>query len=57
MCYENTPANQPSPGCTVPLTKWLIKPIPCWYLMTHHLLKRCGKCVTLQTQTWNTSMM
>ena len=47
MRYKNTPANQPSSGCTVPLTQWPIVPIPCSHLMAHHLSKRCGKCVAL----------
>ena len=48
MRYKNTPANQPSPGCTVSLTHWLIVPIPCWYLITHLLSKRGCKCVALR---------
>ena len=48
MRYKNTPANQPSPGCTVSLAHWLIVPRPCRYLITHLLSKRGCKCVALQ---------
>ena len=48
MRYKNTPDNQPSPGYTVPQKQWRNMPMPCQHLMTHHLSKRCGKCVALQ---------
>ena len=48
MRYKNTPANLPSPGCIVPLKQWPNMPMPCQHLMTHHLSKRCGKCVALR---------
>ena len=48
MHYKKTPVSQPSPGCTVPLTQWPNMAIPCRHLMTHHLPKRCGRCVALR---------
>ena len=48
MCYKNTPANQPSPGCTLSLTQWLNMPLPCRHIMTHNLSKRECKCVALR---------
>ena len=47
MSYKNTPATQPSPGCTISVTQRPNIPITCWHLMTHHLLKECCKCVAL----------
>ena len=47
MRYENTPANQPSPGCNVLLKQWPNMFMPYRYLMTYHLPKSCGKCVAL----------
>ena len=44
---QNSPANQPSPGCTVSLTQWPNMPMPCQHLMTHLLSKGCCKCVAL----------
>ena len=45
MRYKKTPANQPYPGYIVLLKQWLNMLMPCQHRMTHHLSKRCGKCI------------
>ena len=42
------PANQPSQGCTVPLTQLPYKPISCRHFTSHDLSKKIGTCVPLQ---------